>query len=79
MPSHIALWAWRYTSQNDGGDACGSGDCFGMPPEPCVVRRQPAAGRSALASHEQSTNCLDGLPATDNSCCGGSVPCSRGA
>jgi hypothetical protein len=29
-----------------------------MPREPCVVRGHPAAGRSALASHEQSTNDL---------------------
>jgi hypothetical protein len=26
----MALWAWRYTSQDDGGDACGSGDCFAI-------------------------------------------------
>jgi hypothetical protein len=56
MPSHMALWAWRYTSHDEGADACGSGDCFAMPPGPCVVRGQPAAGRSALAPHEQSTN-----------------------
>jgi hypothetical protein len=32
VPSHMALWAWRYTSQDDSGDACGLGDCFAMPP-----------------------------------------------
>ena len=35
--SHMALWAWRYTSQDNTGAPCGSGDFFSMPPKPCVV------------------------------------------
>src|SRR5258706_10120543 len=43
VPSHMALWAWRYPSQEDGGDACGLGDRLSMPQEPRVVHGQPVA------------------------------------
>jgi hypothetical protein len=46
VPSHMALWACRYTSQYDGGSGCGLVDCIAMPPKPCAGRRAPAANRN---------------------------------
>ncbi len=31
VPSHMALWAWRYTSQDDSGGACGLVAMGGLP------------------------------------------------
>jgi hypothetical protein len=53
VPSHMALWAWRYTSQDDSGDTCVVGDCFSMPPSPCVERRQPNPLVMCGGGHDQ--------------------------